>query len=40
MAFVGFAYILAMVVLALILLTLLAYAYPNNVVGKTAGVIK
>lgn len=37
---VGFLWSFANVVLSLILLTLIAYLWPNNVVGQTAAVIK
>lgn len=40
MMFVGFLWSFANVVLCLIALTLIAYAFPNNFIGKTAATIK
>lgn len=40
MVFVGFLWSLANVVLALIVLTLISYAWPDSTIGKTLGTIK
>ena len=37
---VGFIWSFAHVVLALIILTIIAYAFPDNFLGKTAAIIK
>lgn len=37
---VGFIWTFAMVVLSLMLMTLIAYAYPDSTVGKTFAIIK
>lgn len=37
---IGFLWVFGNVVLCLIILTLLAYAWPDSLVGKTAGLIK
>lgn len=37
---VGFLWSLAHVILALIVLTIIAYAFPDNFLGKTAAIIK
>lgn len=40
MTLVGFAWVFANVVLSLIILTLLAYAVPSSLAGRTAAIIK
>lgn len=40
MVFVGFAWSFAMVTLVLIVYTLVAYAWPNSLIGTTAATIK
>lgn len=40
MIFIGFLWSFAMVCLSLIVLTLLGYAFPDSIVGKTASIIK
>lgn len=40
MIFVGFAWAFAQVVLSLILLTIIGYAWPDSMFGKVASTIK
>ena len=40
MLLVGFGWVFAQVVLSLIILTLIAYAWPSSLIGKTAATIK